>query len=110
MNFAPRFGLAFSPADNRGLLGKLLGKSGAIRAGGAIAYDQFGNDLVTQFDQFGSLGLTDPTNFPDSYSFTTSPRFTGTFPALPPPPRAAFPTRRHPSPRSPEHFWAFRPI
>ena len=91
MNFAPRFGLAFSPADNRGLLGKLLGKSGAIRAGGAIAYDQFGNDLVTQFDQFGSLGLTDPTNFPDSYSFTTSPRFTGTFPALPPPSAGGFP-------------------
>ncbi len=40
----------------------------------------FGNDLITQYDQFGSLGLTDPTNFPDSYSFTTSPRFTGTYP------------------------------
>jgi hypothetical protein len=28
-----------------GLLGKLLGKTGAIRAGSASAYDQFGNDL-----------------------------------------------------------------
>ncbi len=49
-------------------------------SGAGLAYDDFGNDLITQFDQFGSLGLTDPTNFPDSYSFTTSPRFTGTYP------------------------------
>ncbi len=90
-NFAPRIGMAFSPADNSGILGKMFVKSGAFRIGGAIAYDQFGNDLVTQFDQFGSLGLTDPTNFPDSYSFTTSPRFTGTFPALPPAAAGGFP-------------------
>ena len=90
-NFAPRFGLAYAPADHAGLLGKLFGKSGAFRAGGAIAYDQFGNDLIVNYDQFGSLGLSDPTNFPDSYSFTTSPRFTGTFPALPPAAAGGFP-------------------
>jgi hypothetical protein len=90
-NFAPRFGLAYAPADHSGLLGKLFGKSGAFRVGGAIAYDQFGNDLIVNYDQYGSLGLTDPTNFPDSYSFTTSPRFTGTFPALPPAAAGGFP-------------------
>ena len=99
-DFAPRLGLRTLPSDHAGLIGKLFGKSGAFRVGGAIAYDQFGNDLITQFDQFGSLGLTDPTNFPDSYSFTTSPRFTGTFPALPPPAAGGFPytppaDRRH---------------
>ncbi len=79
-NFAPRFGLAYAPADRAGLLGKLFGKNGAFRVGGAIAYDQFGNDLIVNYDQYGSLGLSNPTNFPDSYSFTTSPRFTGTYP------------------------------
>ncbi len=90
-DFAPRFGLAYAPSGRGGLIGKVFGKSGAFRVGGAIAYDQFGNDLVTQFDQFGSLGLTDPTNFPDSYSFSTAPRFTGTFPALPPAAAGGFP-------------------
>ena len=64
---------------------------GALRIGGAIAYDQFGNDLIVNYDQYGSLGLSNPTNFPDSYSFTTSPRFTGTYPDLPPAPAGGFP-------------------
>jgi len=90
-NFAPRFGLAYAPTDHQGWLGKLFGKSGAFRVGAAILYDQFGNDLIANFDQFGSLGLSNPTNFPDSYSFTTSPRFTGTYPVLPPSPAGGFP-------------------
>jgi Carboxypeptidase regulatory-like domain len=90
-NFAPRFGLAYAPTDHTGLIGKIFGKSGALRVGGAIAYDQFGNDLIVNYDQYGSLGLSDPTNFPDSYSFTTSPRFSGTYPALPPSAAGGFP-------------------
>lgn len=90
-NFAPRFGLAYAPTDHSGLIGKMFGKNGAFRLGGAIAYDQFGNDLVVNYDQYGSLGLSNPTNFPDSYSFTTSPRFTGTYPALPPAATGGFP-------------------
>lgn len=90
-NFAPRFGLAYAPSDHSGLLGKLFGKTGAFRLGGAIAYDQFGNDLIVNYDQFGSLGLSDPTNFPDSYSFSTSPRFNGTYPALPSAATGGFP-------------------
>ena len=90
-NFAPRVGIAYAASDKGGALGKIFGKSGALRIGGAIQYDQFGNDLITNFDQFGSLGLTDPTNFPDSYSFTTSPRFSGSYPALPPPAPGGFP-------------------
>jgi hypothetical protein len=91
LDFAPRVGLAYSPADNAGILGKIFGKNGAFRIGGALAYDQFGNDLITQFDQFGSLGLTNPTNFPDSYDFSNSPRYSGVFPALPPPDAGGFP-------------------
>ncbi len=90
-NFAPRFGLAFAPTGHGGIMGALFGKSGAQRVGGALAYDQFGNDLVVNFDQYGSLGLSNPTNFPDSYSFSTSPRFTGTYPALPPAAAGGFP-------------------
>jgi carboxypeptidase family protein len=90
-NFAPRFGLAYAPTDRTGLIGKLFGKSGAFRMGGAIAYDQFGSDLIVNYDQYGSLGLSNPTNFPDSYSFTTSPRFNGTYPALPPSAVGGFP-------------------
>ncbi len=97
-NFAPRFGLAYAPTDHAGLIGKIFGKNGALRLGGAIAYDQFGNDLVVNFDQYGSLGLSDPTNFPDSYSFSTAaalyrgflfqrcrPPAAGGFPYTPPP-------------------------
>ncbi|MBV8844435.1 MAG: hypothetical protein JO307_16630, partial [Bryobacterales bacterium] len=91
LNFAPRFGLAYAPSGHDGLIGKIFGKTGAFRVGGALTYDQFGNDLITQFDQYGSLGLTNPTNFPDSYSFTTSPRFNGAFPALPPAAPGGFP-------------------
>jgi hypothetical protein len=91
LNFAPRFGLAYAPNGHDGLIGKVFGKNGALRIGGALTYDQYGNDLITQFDQFGSLGLTNPTNFPDSYDFTTSPRFNGSFPALPPAAVGGFP-------------------
>ena len=90
-DFAPRFGLAYSPGDQGGMWAKIFGKNSAFRVGGALAFDDFGNDLITQFDQFGSLGLTDPTNFPDSYSFTTSPRYTGAYPALPAAAAGGFP-------------------
>ncbi len=90
-NFAPRVGLAFAPSDRGGLLGKLFGKTGALRAGAGIAYDRFGSDLITQYDQFGSIGLATAGNFPDSYSFSTSPRYGGSAPSLPAPPAETFP-------------------
>ena len=90
-NFAPRVGIAYAPADRGGWLGKLFGKTGAFRAGAGIAYDRFGSDLITQYDQFGSIGLATAGNFPDSYSFGTSPRYTGSAPALDAPPAETFP-------------------
>jgi len=68
---------AYAPADHSGLIGKIFGKSGVFRAGAGMAYDRFGSDLITQYDQYGSIGLATQSNFPDSYSFSTSPRFTG---------------------------------
>ena len=47
-----------------------------------MVYDRFGSDLVAQYDQYGSIGLATATNFADSYSFSTSPRFTGSAPEL----------------------------
>ena len=90
-NFAPRVGIAFAPADRGSWIGKLFGKNGSFRAGAGIAYDRFGSDLITQYDQFGSIGLATATNFSDSYNYTTSPRFTGTAPDLPPNAQQPFP-------------------
>jgi len=90
-NFAPRIGIAYAPSNRGGLLGKVFGKQGALRVGAGMAYDRFGSDLITQYDQFGSLGLANAENFPDSYSFSTSQRYTGSAPALAPPPQETFP-------------------
>jgi hypothetical protein len=81
--FAPRFGLAYAPTDHDGIIGKMFGKSGVFRVGAGMAYDRYGSDLITQYDQYGSIGLATQSNFPDSYSFSTSPRFTGGAPGVP---------------------------
>jgi hypothetical protein len=90
-NFAPRIGVAYAPNANDAWRGKLFGKQGVVRVGAGVAYDRFGSDLVTQYDQFGSLGLANAENFPDSYSFSTSQRYTGSAPVLPAPPAETFP-------------------
>ncbi len=59
-NFAPRFAMAYAPTHHTGLLGKIFGKNGTFRVGGALAYDQFGEDLIVNYDQFGSLGAFKP--------------------------------------------------
>ncbi len=82
-NFAPKLSMAYAPQNRGGIIGKLFGKSGSFRAGAGLAYDRFGSDLITQYDQFGSIGLATATNLPDSYSFSTSPRYTGSAPELP---------------------------
>ena len=30
-----------------------------------MVYDRFGSDLVTQYDQYGSIGIASSDNFPD---------------------------------------------
>jgi hypothetical protein len=90
-SFAPRIGLAYAPSGGGGLRGKLFGKQGVFRVGAGMAYDRFGSDLITQYDQFGSLGLANAENFPDSYSFSTSQRYAGAAPTLAVPPPETFP-------------------
>jgi hypothetical protein len=90
-NFGPRFSLAYSPKDRGGLLQKVFGNGGVFRAGGALLYDRFGSELITEFDQFGSFGLATTLNNPVSYTFSTSPRYNGTLPAFPAAPTTGFP-------------------
>ena len=91
LNFAPRIGIAYAPSKTEGLLGKIFGQQGALRVGAAMVYDRFGSDLITQYDQYGSIGMATSGNFPTSYSFSTSPRYTGSAPVLPTPPNETFP-------------------
>jgi hypothetical protein len=90
-NFGPRFALAYAPKDTGGVLGKIFGSGGVFRMGGAMLYDRFGSELITEFDQFGSFGLATTLNNPVSYTFSTSPRYNGTVPALPAAPTTGFP-------------------
>ena len=90
-NFGPRFALAYSPKDRGGLLQKIFGNGGVLRAGGAMLYDRFGSELITEFDQFGSFGLATTLNNPVSYTFSTSPRYNGSVPTLPAAPTTGFP-------------------
>jgi hypothetical protein len=90
-NFGPRFALAYSPRGHEGWLQRIFGNNGAFRMGGAMLYDRYGSELVTQYNQFGSFGLATTLNNPVSYNFTTSPRFGGQLPAFPTSPSGGFP-------------------
>ena len=81
-NFAPRISIAYAPSNKT-----------VIRAGAAMLYDAYGNDLVTNFSRLGSVGLSSRIGFPASYNFTTSPRIAadGTLPALANAPPGGFP-------------------
>jgi hypothetical protein len=59
-DFAPRFAIAFSPGQQEGWLGKLLGgpDKTSIRLGAGMYYDHFGQGVVNAFDQNGSFGLS----------------------------------------------------
>ena len=90
-NFAPRLAMAFSPGDSGGFFGKLLGSSGVLRAGIGVVYDRFGSDLVTQFDNAASFGLSEVKNLGPSINFTTGQRYQGTLPQVPAAATHAFP-------------------
>jgi hypothetical protein len=80
-NFAPRISLAYSPDTKT-----------VIRAGAALLFDSYGNDLVANIARLGSVGLSTSLGTPTSYNFTTSPRYgTGVLPSLQPAPAGGFP-------------------
>jgi hypothetical protein len=88
-DFAPRLGLAYSPAYTDGILGKLFGnRKSSIRAGAGVNYDQQQGTLSFEFtqqtfifsNQFAeNFGGTDPT-----IALATSPRFQGFTTGVPP--------------------------
>ncbi len=90
-NFGPRLAVAYAPKAQDGWIHKIFGNSGVFRTGGALLYDRYGSELITQFDQFGSFGLSTTLNNPVSYNYTDSPRYEGVPAAQPPPPTGGFP-------------------
>jgi hypothetical protein len=96
LNFGPRFGLAYAPTGRDGWLGQVFGKTGAFRVGASMVYDRFGSDLITQYDQNGSLGVA---------SATPAPPLRCQLPR-----RRRSPIRRLRLPRSPGTSRAFRQI
>ncbi len=101
-NFAPRVGIAWAPHGGPSFLGSLLGRDKtSIRAGFGVAYDNFGEGLISTFDQNGAYGLSSlVVSPPAALDLSTAPRLTslnevppavmlpappGGFPQTPPP-------------------------
>jgi hypothetical protein len=77
-NFAPRFGIAWTPRANGGLLGRLLGNDQTVvHAGFGMYYGNFGPELATTFDQVGAFGLSASLQNPaGSLPLADAPRIT----------------------------------
>ncbi|HYR43297.1 MAG TPA: TonB-dependent receptor [Terriglobia bacterium] len=78
---APRVAFAYSPQGD-GWRAKILGKTGVFRGGATISYDRFGSDMIVQFDNQNSFGLTE-NDILGSFNFTSANRYSGALPALP---------------------------
>jgi Carboxypeptidase regulatory-like domain len=91
LDFGPRASIAWAPDKGDSWITKLLGKGSVIRAGYAMVYDQYGQDMVFNIDQSGSPGLASSVTQPINTNFTTSPRYGSTLPPLPTAPQGGFP-------------------
>ncbi len=78
-NFAPRFGMSWSPNPDSGWVKKLTGNNATvIRLGAGMYYDNFGPGLAMSYDAYGSFGLTSQQeNAASSISVAQAPRITG---------------------------------
>jgi len=96
-NFAPRFGLAWTPRPSSGWLKGLLGEDKTVvRVGAGVYFDNFGPALALSYDATGTFGLA--TTLESSFgtlTAATAPRLTGinTIPAslIQPAPPSTFP-------------------
>lgn len=76
-NFAPRFGLAWTPQPASGWLRTLLGAGmTSVRAGFGMYYNNFGPALAMNYDQGGSFGLSTTLESPFGISIADVPRIT----------------------------------
>lgn len=84
-NLGPRVAFAWAPNKTSGLLGSLLGSSKtSIRGGFGIVYDRFGQQLVDDFDRYGSFGLASTlTNPAEAQTVTSAPRLTTNMNTIP---------------------------
>jgi Carboxypeptidase regulatory-like domain/TonB dependent receptor len=81
-NLQPRFGVAWSPSFNGGLLRTLFGGPGktVLRGGFSLFSDYYGEALATSFDLNNTLGFSSSDAIPvNTYNITTkpAPAFTG---------------------------------
>jgi hypothetical protein len=82
-DWAPRLGLAYSPANGT-ILEKILGKGSVMRAGAAMVYDHYGTAMAQALASGGSPGLATSVAQPVNTNFTTGFRYTGNgYPTLP---------------------------
>jgi len=83
-NFAPTFGIAYSPDFGDNWFGNLIGRNGrsVIRGGFRMVYDRIGSALAVSFDLNNTLGFSTETSLSANTVNTTTrlgPRFTGLF-------------------------------
>ncbi|HEY0173315.1 MAG TPA: TonB-dependent receptor [Pyrinomonadaceae bacterium] len=83
-NFAPTFGVAYSPDFGDNWFGNLVGRNGrsVIRGGFRMVYDRIGSALAVSFDLGNTLGFSTETSLSANTVNTTTrlgPRFTGLF-------------------------------
>jgi hypothetical protein len=83
-NFAPTFGVAYSPNFGDNWFGNLVGRNGrsVIRGGFRMVYDRIGSALAVGFDLGNTLGFSTETSLSANTVNTTTrlgPRFTGLF-------------------------------
>lgn len=66
-NFAPRFGVAWSPHAESGFLNKLFGNDAtSIRAGAGMYYQNFGPELALSYSGAGEYGLSTQVSNPSA--------------------------------------------
>ncbi len=77
-NFAPRFGIAWTPRPDKGVLQKLFGDDKTvIRAGFGMHYSNFGPALASTYDAVGAFGLSASLQNPaHATSLANAPRIT----------------------------------
>jgi hypothetical protein len=84
-DFAPRVAFAWAPNQTEGLMGTLFGQGkSSIRAGFGMVYDRFGQQVIDDFNQHGSFGLS--TNIANPAGFETvncAPRLTTSINVIP---------------------------
>lgn len=77
LNFAPRLAVAYNPRPSSPFLRKIFGEGKtSIRAGAGIAYDHFGTEIISTFDQKGAYGLSTSITNPGTQTANCVPRVT----------------------------------